>query len=138
MQEHRLLRVRRKSDQTKMKGFATISSVLVIGAAVLVIGIAVTLFSISEAQTALTGQRREEVIDLVEGCIEDSLYTINTQNIVNSTITLPLGTCSLTVNSHVGSVWIYTVSGTLNGFTKNFQITVTRSSILAPISWKEI
>ncbi len=120
------------------KGYIAITSVLIITAVAIVIGTVITLTSISEAQTALTEARREAALDLVESCAENAQYSINTQNNLPATITLPLGSCTVTVNSHTGTVWTYTITATLNGYTKNVQITTTRSNTLTPNVWKEI
>lgn len=120
------------------KGYIAITSVLIITVVAIVIGLVITLTSISEAQSSLSEQRREAVLDFVEGCAEEAQYTINTQNSLPATITLPPGSCSVTVNSHSGANWTYTLSGTLNGYTKSIQIITTRSNTMTPNSWKEI
>lgn len=119
------------------KGYIAITSVLIIAAVSVVAGLVIALASISEGQTSLSSQRREEAINFIESCIEDSLYSINTKNILNSTDTIPTGTCSVVTNSHVGNVWTFTVSGTLNGFYKSIQVTATRTSTIGSITWKE-
>jgi hypothetical protein len=119
------------------KGYVAITSVLIIAAIGIIIGTVITLSSISEGQTSLSGERREAALDLTESCVEDSLYSINTTNSLGSAITLPPGSCTVTVNSHVGANWTYTVTGTLNGYTKTVQITATRSNTITPIVWKE-
>jgi len=120
------------------KGYIAITSVLMIAAVAIVVVVTITLSSISEGQVSLSGQRREATIDLVESCIEDALYSINTTNSLGSSITLPIGTCSVTINSHVGANWTFTVSGTLNGYTKSIQITTVRSTTMTPMTWKEL
>lgn len=119
------------------KGYVAITSVLMIAAVAIIVVITITLSSISEGQTSLSGQRREETINLVESCIEDALYSINTLNSLGTSITLPTGTCSVVTNSHTGANWTFTVSGTLNGYTKTIQITTVRSNTLTPMTWKE-
>lgn len=122
----------------KQKGYIAFSSVLIISAVILIIGVTLTLTSISEAQKALSGRRREEVIDRVEACIEDAIYSINTTNSLPSTITLPEGTCSLTVDSNTGFSWTFTVTATTNGYTKSVQVTTTRATTITPMTWKEL
>lgn len=119
------------------KGYIAITSVLMIAGTAIAIGIAVTLASVSEVQTALTGMRREAVLDLIDSCIEVSQYSINTQDSLSASVILPFGSCTVTTNSHVGITWTYTVSASLNGFTKTVQVITTRSGTLTPNSWKE-
>ena len=120
------------------KGYIAITSVLIVAAVAIGIGVVLTLSSISEAQTSLTGLRREATLNLVDSCIEEAQYLINTQNSLPASITLPFGTCSVTTNSHSGANWTYTVSGTLNSHTKSIQVTTTRSNTMTPNIWKEI
>ena len=122
----------------KQKGYIAFSSVLIISAAILIIGITLTLTSISESQKALSGRRREEAIDRVEACIEDAMYSININNSLATTITLPEGICTLTIDSHVGNNWTFTVSATTNNYTKSIQVITTRAATITPVSWKEI
>lgn len=119
------------------KGFIAITTVLIIMAVAILVGTVITLSSISEGQTALSSKNSFSALNLVEACVEDSLLSINTQNNINTTITVPTGTCSVTINSHVGANWTYTVTATLNGYTKNVQVITTRSNTLTPNSWKE-
>lgn len=122
----------------RQKGYIAFSSVLIISAVIIIIGITLTLTSISEVQKSLSGRRREEVIDRVEACVEDAMYSINTSNSLPSTITLPEGTCSIAVDSNAGFNWTFTVTGTSNGYTKSIQVITTRATTITPVSWKEI
>lgn len=132
------LSVRLNCVQINMKkGFVAISSVLIILAITLVVGVTVALTSITEVQRAFSARRGEQVLDRVEACIEDALYQINTRNDVPTTITLPEGTCSVTIDSHSGANWTFTVSGTASGYTKSIQVMTTRSNTITPVSWKD-
>lgn len=122
----------------KQKGYIAFSSVLIISAVILIIGVTLTLTSISEAQKALSGRRREEVVDRIEACVEDALYSINIANSLPSTITLPEGICSLTIDSNVGFNWTFTVTASTNGYTKSIQVTTVRASTITPVTWKEL
>ncbi|OGM18105.1 hypothetical protein A2V61_02600 [Candidatus Woesebacteria bacterium RBG_19FT_COMBO_47_8] len=122
----------------RQKGYIAFSSVLIISAVLLVIGVTLALTSISEAQKSLSGRRREETINRVEACIEDAIYSINTNNSLPSTITLPEGICSLVVDSHTGFDWTFTVSATVNGYGKSIRVITTRATTITPVSWKEI
>lgn len=119
-------------------GYAALISVLVISAAVLVIGISVSLLSISEIQIALSGKKNDEALDITEGCTEDTLLYLNENNSLPASITLPEGSCSVTLDSQSDNDWTFTVSTTLDGYTKSVQIEASRSSILDVTSWQEI
>jgi len=66
------------------KGYVAISSIVVIAAVVIVVGITVSLVSINEAQVAFSGRKSEEVLNIVEACIEDALYKLSGTNTVSS------------------------------------------------------
>jgi hypothetical protein len=120
------------------KGFVAISSVLVIAAVVITIGVTVSLSSISEAQRALAAKRNEATLDRVEACIEHSLYSLNTTADIPTGITFPEYSCSVTINSHVGTVWTFTVTISLDNHSKSVQVTATRNTTIGTITWKEI
>jgi len=113
-------------------------TVLVIGAVMLSVGMAVVMNSINTGQGSLGEIKKESGIGFVESCVEDALMRINTENVLLGTITLPEGTCTVTINSQVGSAWDFTVSGTLDGYSKNIRVTATRGTNITVNSWTEI
>ena len=82
--------------------------------------------------------KKESGIGFVESCAEDALIKINKNGALAGTIVLPEGTCTVTINSQVGSNWDFTVSGILNGYSKNIRVTATRGSTMTVNSWQEI
>jgi len=124
-------------DNTK-KGYIALTTVLVVGVVLLIIGLSVSLIAISEGQLSLSGRRNETTRDLTESCVEDALLLLNTTNTVNTTITLPEGTCTLTVNSTVGTTWDFTVTSTNETLTKKIQVIAVRGSTVTVTSWLEI
>lgn len=122
----------------KQKGYIAIVTVLVIGAVMLSVGMAVVLNSINTGQGTLAEIKKEASIGYVESCIEDALIRINKNNVLTGTIVLPEGTCTVTINSQVGSNWDFTVAGTLDGYSKSIRVTATRGSTVVVNSWQEI
>lgn len=120
------------------QGYVAIVTVLVIGAVMLSVGMAVVLNSINTGQGALGEIKKESGIGFVESCAEDALIDINKNNALGGTITLPEGTCAVTINSQVGSAWDFTVSGSLGGYTKSIRVTATRATSVTVNSWIEI
>jgi len=127
-----------KKRKTHHTGYIAIVSVLVIGVVVFAIGMSVSLLSISEGQLALSGENNERALHLTEGCAEDALLRLNKTHTLPASIVLPEGTCTITINSHVGNNWTFTVAGTLNTLTKRIQISATRTSKVTVTSWLEI
>lgn len=119
-------------------GYVAISSVIIIGAVILVIGLSVSFNAINEVQQSLGEEHKEVSLGSVESCAEDALNRIRLNDALPATITLPTGSCSVTINSHVGNNWTFTVSGTFSGHTKNIQVSATRTTQVTVVSWLEI
>lgn len=122
----------------KQKGFVALASVLVVGSALVVIGLSVVLSAINEAQVGLATKQKEAVTAMIESCVGDALVRINKNNTLPGTITLPTGSCTVTINSQVGTNWTFTVTGSLNSYTKTVKISATRTSLVTVTSWLEI
>ncbi|HKY73799.1 MAG TPA: hypothetical protein VJ246_00610 [Patescibacteria group bacterium] len=120
------------------KGYVAISSIVVIAAVVIVVGITVSLVSINEAQVAFSGRKSEEVLNIVEACIEDALYKLSGTNTLPSTITLPQGTCSVITDAHIGNSWTFTTIATVSSHAKAVQVQATNSATISIGQWKEI
>lgn len=119
------------------KGYVALSSVLVIAVIVLILGSTVALLSINTIQSSLASKKGAEVLDIVEGCAEDALLTLNETNNVPSTITLPEGTCDVSIISQLGTDWLFTISATNEGYTKSIRIDASRTSTVTINSWTE-
>lgn len=118
-------------------GYVALASVLVIAAVVLTIGISVSLLSVSEGQMSLAEKKNEETVDFIEGCVEDALLRLNEDNAIPTQIPLPEGNCDVTIDSQSGSDWTFTVSGSVDNYTKNIQAQMTRGSTVTITSWQE-
>ncbi len=129
-----LINMHTKNEQ----GFIAITSILVIGAVVLIVGVTTSLLSINDIQSALSNRKNDRSLGIVEGCVEDALITLNETNAIPATITLPEGSCSVTINSQVGASWTFTVSGSYQNHTKRIQVIANRSSSVVITSWNEL
>ena len=119
-------------------GYIAITSILVIAAIVLIIGTTTALVSISEAQISLSGIKNDQTLDLVEACTEEALLYINENNSLPTTLTLPQGTCTMTVTQPITATWIVTITASHDTYTKTVRITLTRSSTIAITRWEEL
>ncbi len=120
------------------KGYIALTSLIVVTALVILIGISVSALSINDLQSSFAALRNEETIDLVEACVEDALLKLNEEGSVPSSITIAGKTCSVALNSQVGSNWDFTVEGALEGYTKKIRVTASRISSVSITSWKEV
>ncbi|HOX96591.1 MAG TPA: hypothetical protein PLI45_04400 [Candidatus Woesebacteria bacterium] len=120
------------------EGYVALVTVLIIGAVMVIVGMAVVMNSINTGQGVLSEIRKESSIGLVESCVEDALLRINKNNILGSSIVLPEGSCTVTINSQSGSDWDFTVSGVGDGYLKSIRVVASRTTKVTVISWKEI
>ena len=119
-------------------GYIAIASVLVIAAIVLIIGTSVLLLAVNDIQSALSNKKSDESLDLVESCVEDALLRLNEDNSIPATITLPDGSCFVTINSQVGTLWTFTVSGTFISHAKSIQVVADRTNTVTVNSWTQL
>ena len=119
----------------KRKGFVAFSTILLVSAVVGVIILSISLNSISDAQQSLSLNGRDEALNFVESCVQDALLTLNNTNTLPSSVTLPLGTCTVTTNSQSGTNWTFTTVGTINKYTRSVYLDVNRTTSITIIKW---
>lgn len=120
-----------------MKGFAALTSVIIIGAVLMAIGSMVVLTSINDGQMSLSGLQKNIASSFVNSCVEESLLFINEQSTLPANITMPMGNCATTINSQIGTSWDFSVSGTINGYTRGVRVKLNRGSVINVGSWQE-
>ena len=120
-----------------MKGFAALISVIIIGAVMVAAGMMVTLTSINEGQISLSGYNKTSATTLLDSCVEESLLFINQLNSLPSNIATPLGNCSTSINSQVGSSWDFNIGTTLSGYQHSNRLKINRSTTINVGSWQE-
>src|SRR3989344_5281826 len=125
-------------------GFVALITLLVIVALVILIGVSTSLLSINDLQSAFAGKRSEEIVNILEACVEDVLLTLNETNTLPSSVTIPPSgilpqvVCSVIMNSHVGNNWDFTVSGGVDNYAKKVQIQAVRDTSVSITSWEEV
>ena len=119
-------------------GFIALTSLMVVTALVILIGISVSALSINDLQSSFAAFKNEELIDIGDACIEDALLKLNEDNSLPSSITLLGGSCTIAINSQVGSNWDFTVTASKEGYTKKIRVSANRTSTVAITSWKEV
>ena len=121
----------------KESGYIAITIILVIISVVLVIGTSVSLLSIHDIQMSLSNKNGLTALNIVEGCADNLLLNLNEENNIPSSISLPEGTCSVTINSQTGDDWEFTVQTTINGYSKSAEYAATRGSNVFVTRWVE-
>ncbi len=117
------------------KGYAAIISIIVILAVIVTVGIAVTTLSIGNAQMSLGQSKGEGATSLVNSCIADALVRYNNTGIVVSGITLPTGSCTITIDSSTPTSSTFTTTGTLSGYSKSIRVTADRTTQVSIVNW---
>ena len=63
---------------------------------------------------------------------------LNENGSISLAITLPEGTCTVTLDSQTGDDWTFTVSGAVDAHTKRVQVTANRDTAVTVTSWQEV
>jgi len=121
----------------KESGYVAIASVLVIAVVVFVVGLSTVLLSVNDVQSALASKKGSESRWLTEGCVEDALLRLQKEGDIPASLSIPEGTCSVTIDSQVGSVWEFVVLGDFDNYSKRIRITADRGASLVVSSWSQ-
>lgn len=125
-----------KSDQTS--GYVSLTTLLVVVAIMTVVGLSSSLLAISNSQMGLGIKKSKDDYYHLESCVEDALLYMKKRNTLPATIILPNGTCNVTVNSHTGNDWTFTVSQSNLVYPKSIQVICNKSGAILITSWKTI
>lgn len=109
------------------KGYVAIATLLVITALISLIGLTVSILGVDEGIVSLSYKEGMETLDLVYGCAEDALSKINA---LPSTITLPIGSCTVSGFTTAGLVKKFTLTGTIGAHTRQIYIEASQAAIL--------
>ncbi|KKR10535.1 MAG: hypothetical protein UT39_C0018G0008 [Candidatus Woesebacteria bacterium GW2011_GWA1_39_21] len=128
-----------KTDKQKENGYIALSTVLIVLALVLLIGVSTALLSVNDLQSAISGKMANSSTDVVEACVEDVLMKLSKNNNISAgVVSLLDNTCSVTLNSHIGNVWDFTVSADVEGYYKAVRINVTRDVTIVVNNWNDV
>jgi len=126
------------SNQKYQTGYIALTSVLVIASIIVTISLSISLLAISDNQMSLATNKSALILAVTEGCVENALLELNKDNSLPSVINLPEASCNVTVNSQAGNNWDFTVSSSLNSYSKKIQVQVIRGSQITVNSWQQI
>jgi len=122
----------------QQKGYIALSTVLITLALVLLIGVSTSLLSINDLLSVNSGKISNRSLNIAEACVEDVLYRLNeTGTIENGLFSLLDTTCSVTLNSHTGNDWDFTVSTEVESYYKNVRVNATKDTVVAVNSWQD-
>jgi len=117
------------------KGMAAIITVIILGAVMVLIGTVMTLTSISEGQATVMETKVKKNQAILDACVEESLLIINENDTLPSIIVTTLGSCVITINSHINTNWNFNlkISGEMSSL--NINIVLNRGSIITISNW---
>jgi len=122
----------------QQKGYIALSTVLITLALVLLIGVSTSLLSINDLLSVNSGKISNQSLNIAEACVEDVLYRLNeTGTIENGLFSLLDTTCSVTLNSHTGNDWDFTVSTEVESYYKNVRVNATKDTVVTVNSWQD-
>ncbi|HJY62909.1 MAG TPA: hypothetical protein VJ455_02035 [Ignavibacteria bacterium] len=119
------------------KGYIAVTLILIVISVVFVIGTSVSVLSINDIQMSLANKNGLDALNIVEGCVENSLLNLNEDNNIPSSISLPEGNCSVTINSQNGNDWDFTVQTTIKSYSKSIRVNATRATNVLVTAWTE-
>ena len=119
------------------KGYIAVTLILIVISVVFVIGTSVSVLSINDIQMSLANKNGLDALNIVEGCVENSLLNLNEDNNIPSSISLPEGNCSVTINSQNGNDWDFKVQTTIKSYSKSIRVNATRATNVLVTAWTE-
>lgn len=120
------------------KGFIAITTVLILSAVIASITATVFWLSVGESQSAFTLMKGEQALQLSEGCVEDVLSRIRTdENYAGGTIPYPEGECVVDISRDVDRRTIHAYSNA-NDSVRRVVVVIDRTvSGVSLVSWQE-
>lgn len=123
------------------KGYIAIVTVLTLSAVCLMVAATTSLLALGEAQSGFSLYQGEDTLNFVEGCTEDGLMkSQNSSSYNGGTVTRPEGSCDITMDSKIGTVWTMTITTAAAKYKRTVRVVFTRpvTGSITINSWQEI
>ena len=120
------------------KGFIAITTVLIISGAVIAIVATIFTLSMGESQSSLALAKGENAVQFSEGCIEDVLLRIRSDDNYSATeITYPEGVCSVDIIRN-GTIWTVNVHANISDYERSLRVIFEKTiSGIVMTHWEE-
>ncbi len=121
------------------KGFSTLLVVILLGSVAMTLALTLTTSSVWSIRASIDTRNSNKAKGLVNACAEVALEKIRESNnfVGTNSVTLSGNVCNYTVADTGGSTRSITVSGIVNGITRNLNITTSSFNPLIISSWEE-
>ena len=128
-----------KKNITKKSGFSTLLVVILLGSVALTLVLTLSTSSVWSIRGSIDTRNSNKAKGLVNACAEVALEKIREDNNYTGTnsVVLSGNTCSYIVTNNGGSTRGITVSGIVNGITRNLNIITSSFNPLSISSWQE-
>jgi hypothetical protein len=128
-----------KKNITKKTGFSTLLVVILLGSVALTLALTLATSSVWSIRGSIDTRNSNKAKGLVNACAEVGLEMIRENNdyIGTNSVVLNSNTCNYTITNIGGTVRNLIVSGTVNGITRNLNITTSTFNPLIISSWQE-
>lgn len=123
------------------KGFATLVSVLLVGAIGLTIAVSLVLLGIGVSRTSFASEQSYQAKAMADACAEEALQQIHdsTPFTGSGSLTLGQGSCSYSVTSQEGQNRTIIVGGLVGTMTRRARIVIDQiNPTIQVTSWQEI
>ncbi len=122
-------------------GFATLVSILIVGAIGLAIAISLILLGLSSSRTSFARVQSFQAKALADACAEEALQQIHdsTSYTGSGSLTLGQGSCSYNVTSLGGQNRAITATGAVGSMTRRVSIVIDQiNPAMHATSWQEV
>ncbi|MEK7607279.1 MAG: hypothetical protein AAB444_03740 [Patescibacteria group bacterium] len=122
-------------------GYATLMSVLIVGAIGIAIATSLLLLGVGFLRTSFAGDQSGGARALANSCAEEGLRQIRNASSFTGTgnLTLGQGTCSYTVTSQGGENRTVITSGLVNTITRKVKVIINAiNPSIQTVSWQEV
>jgi hypothetical protein len=121
------------------QGLAAILMVLIISSILLTLTLTTGTIGVASIQSALNLSKKAVVDRIGESCVEDTLLKINDSKAIPVNVSLPIGTCNVTINSSGPASWDFTVNSSAGGINVKYNVIATGSGAYIKVrDWKEV
>lgn len=127
------------SKHWRSRGFATLIIVVLLGIVALTLALTLITSSAWSVKGSIDTRNSNKAKALVNACAEVALEAMRENNAYIGTSSVILGgnTCNYTISNTGGTTRGVAVSGTVNGITRNLNITTSAFNPLVISSWQE-
>lgn len=132
---------KKNNNITPKKGFAAIVSVLILGAISVSVAVAVLLYTVDNVRNSADFRESTRARVYADTCAEIALENYRQSSAYNGeqVVDFENGSCKISEFAVEGSETVFYTSGNVDGFRRNYRISIeSRSPQIQISSWSEV